>query len=51
MLAWARKIESRYETPLDSVKLTEEERSALSPRVRAYIEHLEQEVYSWRRYP
>jgi hypothetical protein len=39
-------IESHYMTPLDRVKLTEEEMSGLSPRARAYIEYLEQEVYS-----
>jgi hypothetical protein len=39
-------IESHYMTPLERVKLTEEERDRLSPRVRAYIECLEQEVDS-----
>ncbi len=39
-------IESHYMTPLDRVKLTEEERSGLSHRARAYIEYLEQEVYN-----
>jgi hypothetical protein len=33
-------------SPLDRVKLTEEERNDLPPRARAYIEYLEQEVYS-----
>jgi Trp operon repressor len=39
-------IETDYMTPLDRVKLTEEERSDLPARARAYIEYLEQEVYS-----
>ena len=39
-------IESHHMTPLERVKLTEEERNRLSPRVRAYIECLEQEVHS-----
>lgn len=37
-------IESYYVTPLDKVRLTEEERVALPPRARAYIKHLEQEI-------
>jgi hypothetical protein len=39
-------IESHYMTPLEKLKLTEEERNGLSPRIRAYIEYLEREVSS-----
>jgi hypothetical protein len=41
-------IESLYTGALDKVKLTAEERKGLSPRVRAYVEYLEQEVSSVR---
>jgi hypothetical protein len=37
-------IESHYMTPLDKMKLTAEEMTALPPRARAYIEYLEREV-------
>jgi hypothetical protein len=37
-------IESHYTTPFDQVKLTAEERESLTPRARAYIEYLEQEL-------
>jgi hypothetical protein len=37
-------IESHYSTPLDRVKLTAEERIGLAPRIKAYIEYLEQEI-------
>lgn len=39
-------IESHYTTPLQRAKLPEEEMNGLPPRARAYIEYLEQEVYS-----
>jgi hypothetical protein len=39
-------IESHYLTPLDKVKLTEEEMNGLPPRARAYIGYLEEEVHS-----
>jgi hypothetical protein len=37
-------IESHYTTALDKVKLTADEMHSLTPRARAYIEYLEQEV-------
>jgi hypothetical protein len=37
-------IESHYMTPLDRVKLTAEELEGLTPRARAYIEHLEGQI-------
>jgi LPS O-antigen subunit length determinant protein (WzzB/FepE family) len=37
-------IESHYMTAFDRVTLTAEEREGLTPRVRAYIQYLEQEV-------
>ena len=37
-------IESHYTSALDKVKLTADERHSLTPRARAYIEHLEREV-------
>jgi hypothetical protein len=37
-------IESHYMTPFDRVKLTGEERESLAPRIRAYIEYLEDEI-------
>jgi hypothetical protein len=37
-------IQSHYETPLEKVKLTEQELATLSARVRAYIAYLEQQV-------
>jgi hypothetical protein len=37
-------IESHYMTPLDRVRLTAEELEGLTPRARAYIKYLEQEV-------
>lgn len=45
-LGLGQQIESQYTTPLERVKLTEEEMNGLSPRARAYIEYLEQEVHS-----
>jgi hypothetical protein len=41
-------IESHYLTPYDRVKLTPEERAALSPRVKAYIEYMENELSGLR---
>jgi hypothetical protein len=42
-------IESHYTTPLERVKLTEEELSGLSPRARAYIEYLEGKISNLSR--
>jgi hypothetical protein len=37
-------IELHYMTPLERVKLTDEEMHDLSPRARAYVEYLERQV-------